>query len=161
MSPRVESLLLIWPLKKPTRVSLVLNTTYISTINFTYRGFKVKFKINKRPVGLTGHLSITSLRNCQKGSYLHIITHIIEYTKINNGKIRLHSYPSIQKQLIFCILIHVINITHKFHPPIIAPSHPPQQPPCFRKLDSYISIIYYLYLFSFTKDYCRAGGAVG
>ena len=41
---------------------------------------KQMFKLNKRPTGLNGHLSIRdfTLTSCQKGSYLYINNPIIE-----------------------------------------------------------------------------------
>ena len=58
---------------------------------------------NKRPTGLNGHLSIrdSTLTSCQKGTYLHINSYIIEKIKINNG-IRKHLYnPLIQLHAIY------------------------------------------------------------
>ena len=45
-------------------------------------------KENKRSTGLKGHVGIkdSSLTSCQKGTYLHINSLIIEQIKINNGR---------------------------------------------------------------------------
>ena len=46
----------------------------------TFQKAKKKFKKNKRPTGLNGHLSIKDFTptSCQKGSYLYINNPIIE-----------------------------------------------------------------------------------
>ena len=55
-------------------------------------------RINKRPTGPNGHLSIrdSTPTSCQKGSYLHINSHIIEKIKINNGLGKKHYNPLMQ-----------------------------------------------------------------
>ena len=52
-------------------------------------------RTNKRPIGLNGHLHIRdfTLTSCQKGSYLHINSPIIEYIKINNDVAKQHHNP--------------------------------------------------------------------
>ena len=60
-----------------------------------------------RPTGLNGHLIIrdSTPTSCQKGSYLHNDSPVIEWIKFNNGLGKQHRNPSIPLQTMCCMLI--------------------------------------------------------
>ena len=74
-------------------------------------------KLNKRPKGVDGHLSIkdSSLTSCQKGSYLHISCPIIEKNKNQqwHRKAALYSLNTIAINVMY-IDIHVYR-GHEFY----------------------------------------------
>ena len=58
-----------------------------------------------RPTGLNGHLIIrdSTPTSCQKGSYLHNDSPVIQWIKFNNGLGKQHHNPSIQLQTICAV----------------------------------------------------------
>ena len=78
---------------------------------------------NKRPRGIKGYLSIRnfSLTSCQKSSYLHISSHIIEKIKINNGIKEQHYNPLIQQQSMYIDSVEEFAFSlYKFYGHVLA-----------------------------------------